>query len=116
MKFYCDRLLYELEDIVCIKQQDIMWKVKESDKMISDYCGRCLDCPQGMRIKKKLEDKNILKEKAKEVAENKVKEILINIASKVCKKCGKKLPLTDFRKDNECKDGYRLSCKKCNKK
>lgn len=32
---------------------------------------------------------------------------------KVCKECGKLLPLDSFRKSNLCKDGYTNVCKEC---
>lgn len=35
---------------------------------------------------------------------------------KICKKCNKKLPLTEFYKDKKSKDGLKYYCKKCLKK
>ena len=36
--------------------------------------------------------------------------------TKICKKCGRELPLDNFYKDNGCKDGYKSTCKECTKK
>lgn len=33
--------------------------------------------------------------------------------TKVCKKCGRELPLEMFHKDNRITGGYKSSCKKC---
>ena len=35
--------------------------------------------------------------------------------TKVCKKCGRELPLNEFSKDKRCKDGHRNVCKECKK-
>lgn len=33
--------------------------------------------------------------------------------TKVCKKCGRELPLSEFYKTKNCKDGHRNECKEC---
>lgn len=45
--------------------------------------------------------------------------ILINmeaIATKVCRKCGRELPVTEFTKKTNAKDGLQYYCKECNSK
>lgn len=36
--------------------------------------------------------------------------------TKVCKSCGKELPLEDFPKNKGCKDGHTNFCKICTRK
>lgn len=33
--------------------------------------------------------------------------------TKICKRCGRELPLSEFYKAKSCKDGYRNECKEC---
>lgn len=35
------------------------------------------------------------------------------IQTKVCTKCGRELPISEFQKSNNTKDGYRYECKDC---
>jgi superfamily II helicase len=35
------------------------------------------------------------------------------IKTKVCKRCGKEAPITEFSKHKGCKDGHHIYCKTC---
>lgn len=40
----------------------------------------------------------------------------ISLSYKLCKHCGLIKPISEFHKNNNTKDGYRINCKKCRKK
>ncbi len=57
------------------------------------------------------QDTNSLTQNANKMAEN------ANIKTKVCKVCGKELPIDQFRPNPKCKDGHLDTCYEClNKK
>lgn len=35
------------------------------------------------------------------------------IKTKVCKRCGKEAPITEFSKNKQSKDGHNIYCRKC---
>lgn len=53
------------------------------------------------------QDTNLLNQDTNKMAEN------ANIKTKVCKVCGKELPIDQFRPNPKCKDGHLDTCYEC---
>lgn len=56
------------------------------------------------------QDTNLLNQDTNEMAEN------TNIKTKVCKDCGRELPIDHFHRQAKSKDGYMHICKDCKRK
>ena len=102
-------------------------------------CGRCAWCENGMYCRKRHKDVGYFDEKpcfttreefdllfAMEVTKKKddniikqektMNEKMTNVATKVCKDCGRELPIEEFQIQVRSKDGRMHICKECKKK